>query len=504
MTPVELSCTFGRATGERLLAVERLVLALPHLFKGHLLEVDLAYRAPVRFLVLVARFASLNGLVPPSTRDRLSFWAARAGGRTIVMSAMDAAEAEAFRTNRDACEFRADHVLPGALFEVSDKLFEDAGAPKDRKRSVVEVPRLAMDATGPGWNALTYTPDAHELFMAAPLSPPVGDVLNLSVRVPGADLPLAGTATVLAVRKPEEATPGHPAGFAMQVAGQGTALHDALASYAAPRPGDEARVAPRFTIHAPVEIVTDDLDDPLPVPVDPEDRAPRGAAPGAGHGHEEATIAYATEQDLHQDFLENLSHGGAFVRRKLPPPVGTPVRLKLALPSGLDLDARAVVAFVKPGGMGLKFDLDAETQELLSGAIAQISGRPRRALVVDDDLLICHMISDALMEKGYEVLTAADGNDGLRVVSEELLALDLLVTDVLMPGMDGVEFVRTIRKAGGESDLVIVAITGRFDATTEAKLEAAGADAVLDKGLGAELVAKAADAVLDRKRKGVG
>jgi len=487
VTPVELSCTFGRATGERLLAVERLVLALPHLFKGHLLEVDLAYRSPVRFLVLVARFASMNGIVPASTRDRLAFWAARAGGRTLIMSAMDVAEAEAFKANFDACEHRAQHIVPAALFEASAKLFSDAGAPNDRKRSIAEIPRLSMDATGPGWNALTYSPDTRELFMAAPISPPVGDVIALSVRVPGAELPLAGTGTVLSVRTNDEAAAGHPAGFALQIAPAPVAMHDALTAFAAPRPGDESRVAPRFTVHAPVEIITDDLDEPQLV-----------------EKSEEATIAYATERDLRQDYLENLSNGGAFVRRAKPPPVGTHVTLRLKLPSGLDLDARAVVAFVKPGGMGLKFELDEETQELLGGAIAQISGRPRRALVVDDDRLICRMMADALAEKGFEVLTAHDGTEGLRVLSEELLALDLLVTDVLMPGMDGVAFVQTIRKAGGESDLAIVAVTGRFDATIEAKLQAAGADAVLDKGLGALLLARAADAVLDRKRKSAG
>jgi CheY-like chemotaxis protein len=110
------------------------------------------------------------------------------------------------------------------------------------------------------------------------------------------------------------------------------------------------------------------------------------------------------------------------------------------------------------------------------------------------------MIADALMARGFEVITAADGAEGVQRLSEELLALDLLITDVCMPGMGGEEFVRFIRKAGGEADLTIVAVTGRMEAGTDAALEAAGADAVLDKAIGPELVAAAADAALEQKR----
>jgi CheY-like chemotaxis protein len=499
VTPVEVACAFGRATGERLLAVERLVLALPQLFKGHLLEVDLAYRVPVRFLVVVARFASANEAVPPSTRDRLAFWAARAGGRTTVLGALGGGELKAFQANLEACELQARAIAPAALFEASARIFSEAGAPADRRRSVVEQPRLAMDATGPGWEAATYDAVTHQLFMAAPLSPPVGDVIALSVRVPGADRPLVGTGKVARVRHLEEAAPGQPAGYALEIAPAPVALHDALVAFAAPRPGDDSRIAPRFPMHGPVQVVArtpggDDIPD-----------ADEATADWASEREKDsATISYADERHLKQDYIENLSQGGAFVRRENPPPVGTPVTLKLLLPCGLDLVARAVVAFARPGGMGLKFELDPETQNILAGAIAQISGRPRRALVVDDDELMCRMLADALAEKGFEVVTAGDGEEGLRVLSEELLALDLLITDVLMPNIDGELFVRTIRKAGGEADLAIVCVTGRLDAALEARLEAAGADAVLDKGLGADLLVRAADAILERKRKARG
>jgi CheY-like chemotaxis protein len=150
----------------------------------------------------------------------------------------------------------------------------------------------------------------------------------------------------------------------------------------------------------------------------------------------------------------------------------------------------------------VRFTLDAEAETALQAAIAHLSARPRRAVVVDDDGPIRRMLADALAERGFEVVTASDAADGLRIISEELLGLDLLLTDVFMPGMDGEEFVRTIRTVGGETDLAIVVATGKMDMATERLLEAAGADAVLDKALGAELIAQAADAALERKRAG--
>jgi CheY-like chemotaxis protein len=481
VTPPEVACVFGRATGEHLLAVERFVLALPNLFRDDLLEVDLACRVPLRLVVLVSRFAPVDGALPAGVHDRLAFWAARVGGRTSIPSSLGGSERDVVRANLAACELVERNIRPAALLEASNRFFTAAGAPTERRRSAAEVPRLSMDASGPGWKAATYDPAARQLFLAAPLAPPVGDVVALSVRVPGTNRPLAGTGTVVRVRPPEDALPGQPAGFALEIAPAPVMLHDALAAFSERATGGEARVAPRFPARAPVEVVPDPH-----------------AAPDV------ATITYASEAHLRQDYLENLSQGGAYVRRALPPPVGTPVTLKIALPSGLDLQAKAVVAYRRPGGMGLRFELDAETRGLLSGAIAQISGRPRRALVVDDDALQCRMYADALAEQGFDVLTASSGEEGLRVLSEELLALDLLLTDVMMPGMDGEAFVRTIRRAGGEADLAIVAVTARFEAALEEKLQAAGADAVLDKALGPTAVAKAADAVIERKRTGPG
>ena len=487
MSTVDYACVFVRASGERLLAAERFVLGFPQLFADALQQLDLAYRVPARFLVATLHFSPKAVRFSPAIGERLAFWAARAGGRASPFASMSEQDVVAFRANLDACELKVKGIVPGNLFEATGRLFTDAGAPAARRRSVADRPTLAMDVGGPGWEGARYRSDVRALFVAAPIAPPLGDDLAVVVRVPGSDRPVAGTAKVVEVRTPEQAAAGKPAGYTLEIAAAPAALHAALTEHA-PAPGPEdGRFAPRFAVKAPVKVLA------LPA-------APLAAKAHAPAAPAHATIEYASDQELQADFVENLSQGGAFVRTPHPLPLGTAVVLELRLPSGADLRADATVVFVNANGMGVKFTLDAENDAALSAAIAQISARPRRALVVDDDRLLCQMLADALGQRGFEVLTAHDGDSGLRTLLEELLALDLLVTDVRMPGMDGEQFVRTIRTAGGETELAIVAITGRLDEGLEPRLEAAGADAVLEKALGVELVAQAADAVLERKR----
>jgi uncharacterized protein (TIGR02266 family) len=229
--------------------------------------------------------------------------------------------------------------------------------------------------------------------------------------------------------------------------------------------------------------------------------APEPAARAPSTAPARALIEYASHEELADDFVENLSQGGAFVRTHSPAPIGTALELELKLPNGAVLRTRAVVAFQGENGMGVRFQLDAEAEDVLSNAIALLSARPRRALLVDDDELVCRVLADALRDRGFEVLTALNASEGVSTLMEEILALDLLVTDVRMPGMDGEQFVRLIRKAGGEVDLAIVCVTGSLEDGLEARLQSAGADAVLDKALGADVIAQSADAVLERKRR---
>ncbi len=77
-------------------------------------------------------------------------------------------------------------------------------------------------------------------------------------------------------------------------------------------------------------------------------------------------------------------------------------------------------------------------------------------LVIDDDPGIRSALENILGNNGYIVVDAKNGRDGLSVLSQA--HVDLVITDIFMPSMDGLEFIRAIRKE--KSDLKILAMSG--------------------------------------------
>lgn len=82
-----------------------------------------------------------------------------------------------------------------------------------------------------------------------------------------------------------------------------------------------------------------------------------------------------------------------------------------------------------------------------------------KLLVIDDDLPILEMLAMSLNCEGYDVLTAASGEEGLRIFHEH--APKLVLTDMKMPGMDGLEVLKRIKAADSEAQVIIV--TGHGD-----------------------------------------
>ncbi len=472
---LELAAAFDRAVGERLLAGERLALWLPQLFGGRLVECDVGFRTASRFFAVVARLAGGSR----EDEARFRFWCARAGGLASTLSSMKERERAVFEGHLEQCELRTKGIPPHLLADAVARVVTGAGAARDRRATAGVRPALAMDAGSQAFAGVTWNPATRLLFIPGAIAPPVGDDLNITLRVPRVDRPFESAARVVEVRPLEAARPGAPAGFTLALDGIGATFAEAL-GHNAPRPEEPGapgrRAAPRYAVNAPVKV-----------------------QPQGGHT---ARLEYASDEELAADYVENLSQGGAFVRTHAPPAVGTLITLEMRLPGGVELRTPATVMFRGDRGMGVKFELDEDGQDRLAAVITRISARPRRALLVDDDALILQTLGDSLRARGFEVLTARDGASGLHLVAEELLTLDLLVTDVRMPEMDGETVVRTIRGAGGEAELAIVVIAGSLDSSLEKRLEKAGADAVLDKALGPEVLAAAADAALERKRLG--
>ena len=70
--------------------------------------------------------------------------------------------------------------------------------------------------------------------------------------------------------------------------------------------------------------------------------------------------------------------------------------------------------------------------------------KPGRILVVDDEELIRRILTEMLSEQGYAVTTASDGEQAVELLEQQ--TLDLVMTDLVMPGLDGIEVLRAARR----------------------------------------------------------
>ncbi len=100
-------------------------------------------------------------------------------------------------------------------------------------------------------------------------------------------------------------------------------------------------------------------------------------------------------------------------------------------------------------------------------------------LAVDDSLSVRKFISLALRAGGYRVISAVDGMNALEILPNE--KIDLLITDLNMPNVDGFELVRTIRQNAAYSSLPIIILSSLADANNIQQGLAMGANSYLIK-----------------------
>ena len=91
---------------------------------------------------------------------------------------------------------------------------------------------------------------------------------------------------------------------------------------------------------------------------------------------------------------------------------------------------------------------------------------PKRILIVDDEENFRHILSVILIKEGYEVETAPNGEEGLQKATGS--PFDQILCDIRMPRMDGLEFLREMRKIGGEATIVMMSAYGTVDIAIEA------------------------------------
>lgn len=106
-------------------------------------------------------------------------------------------------------------------------------------------------------------------------------------------------------------------------------------------------------------------------------------------------------------------------------------------------------------------------------------GRGETVLLVDDETAIRRTVGDVLRRNGYKVLTAGNGIEAVSMFASHLKEIDLVITDVMMPMLDGVSLTKALRKL--KSDLKIMVSTGQAAELRQAELRELGVEIFLQK-----------------------
>lgn len=109
---------------------------------------------------------------------------------------------------------------------------------------------------------------------------------------------------------------------------------------------------------------------------------------------------------------------------------------------------------------------------------------PRRVLLVDDDERFNERLGRALRDRGFDVVTTTQATVALAQVRSQ--PFDGVVTDLRMPGMDGLEFVKEARASGAEARIVV--LTGYGSIATAVEAMRLGANGYLVKPCNADQV----------------
>lgn len=121
----------------------------------------------------------------------------------------------------------------------------------------------------------------------------------------------------------------------------------------------------------------------------------------------------------------------------------------------------------------------------------------RRLLLVEDDPTLRQALAFNLTREGYEVATAADGEAALEAARSELL--DLILLDVMLPGMSGIEVLRVLRRDGVTTPVIILSAKGdEIDRVVGLKI---GADDYVAKPFSRPELLARIEAVLRRHRR---
>ena len=126
-------------------------------------------------------------------------------------------------------------------------------------------------------------------------------------------------------------------------------------------------------------------------------------------------------------------------------------------------------------------------------------GKTKTVLVIEDEADVLNFASRVLELEGYRVLQAEDGDEGLRLVSKNQVALVLL--DLLLPGRSGWEVLDQLKKEPELSSIPVVVFTASAGVPQQRRALSMGAADYMVKPLSAASLRGAVNRILRRKRR---
>lgn len=135
--------------------------------------------------------------------------------------------------------------------------------------------------------------------------------------------------------------------------------------------------------------------------------------------------------------------------------------LGLATVYGIVHQAGGEIIVDSEPGRGTSFEiyLPEAKSDLPNHTAAPVSAEPARGdgrmvLLVEDEGDLQEILKESLEDRGFKVLTARDGNQGIKLIEAHADQLDVLITDIVLPGVSGLELIRKMNSLGAKSKVI--------------------------------------------------
>ena len=121
---------------------------------------------------------------------------------------------------------------------------------------------------------------------------------------------------------------------------------------------------------------------------------------------------------------------------------------------------------------------------------------PKHVLAVDDEANVRRLLQLILQRAGYRVTVASDGEEALEMVKKD--RPDIVLTDITMPRVDGIEFVRRLKADASTAGIPVIMVSAKSQDQDIFEAERSGADTYLPKPFSPLQVMSAISTVLER------